>query len=156
MRTAKQPSPPSSRPSADVLSRRTFSADSGQLDVVCDSVRQAASVCGFDDRTSYACQLAVCEAVENVIQHGYRGADGGQVTMKTRARPGRLVVEIVDDAPPFDPSTYPLISETSLENVQIGGRGLLMIRRVMDRIQYERRGNKNVLRLTKNRAFTGV
>lgn len=155
MRTAKRPSPPSSRRVADVLSRRTFSAESSQLDEVCDTVREAAGVSGFDDRTSYACQLAVCEAVENVIQHGYRGG-GGQVILETRARPGNLEVEIVDDAPPFDPTTYTAPSGDALEDVQIGGRGLLMIHRVMDQILYERRGKKNVLRLTKNRAFTGV
>jgi len=31
-----------------------------------------------------------------------------------------------------------------------------MIRRIMDDISYERRGRQNILRLTKNRSFTGV
>lgn len=119
-------------------------------------MRDAASQCGFDDRTSYACQLATCEAVENVIQHGYRGLGGGQVTVETRALPGTLVIEIVDDAPPFDPTTYPLVSDVIPEDMQVGGRGILMIYRVMDEVQYERRGNENHLRLTKTGAFTGV
>ncbi|HSR47200.1 MAG TPA: ATP-binding protein [Anaerolineales bacterium] len=155
MRTAKQPSPPSEAATAEV-SRQTFPAESEQLRQVCESVREAASLCGFDERTSYACQLATCEAVENVIQHGYRGAAGGQVTVETRARPGDLVVEIVDDAPPFDPTSYPLVSDASPDDMQVGGRGILMIHRVMDDVHYERRGNKNHLRLTKNRAFTGA
>jgi serine/threonine-protein kinase RsbW len=156
MRTAKLPSPPSEPAASPAVSRRTFPAESAQLRQVCESVRDAASQCGFDERTSYACQLATCEAVENVIQHGYRGAAGGQVTLELRAQPGDLIIEIIDDAPPFDPTTYPLVSDASPDEMQVGGRGILMIYRVMDDVHYERRSNQNHLRLTKNRAFTGV
>lgn len=156
MRTAKRPSPPSESDVAPTVSCRTFPAESDQLQQVCENVREAAEICGFDERTSYACQLAVCEAVENVIQHGYRGVAHGQVTVETCSQPGTLVVEIVDDAPPFNPTTYPQVPAATPDEAQVGGRGILMIRRVMDRIDYDRRDNKNILRLTKSRIFTGV
>lgn len=122
---------------------------------VCDYVAAAASASGFDDRTSHACQLAVFEAVENIFQHGYRG-DGGEIHLTAQSAPGALTVEIVDRAPAFDPTRYPVDPSASLREAQVGGRGLLMIRRVMDDISYERRGRQNILRLTKNRSFTGV
>jgi serine/threonine-protein kinase RsbW len=122
---------------------------------VCDFVGAAASASGFDDRTSHACQLAVCEAVENIIQHGYQG-DPGEIDVTVRSTPGAMTVEIVDQAPAFDPTRYPVDPSASLRDARVGGRGLLMIRRVMDDISYERRGRQNILRLTKNRIFTGV
>jgi serine/threonine-protein kinase RsbW len=153
MRTAKRPSHPSDRPSRGRVQRQTFPADSRRLPEVCDWVRRAADDCGFDERTSYACQLAVCEAVENVIQHGYRHDAKRRFRLETRTSPGQLVVELVDDASPFDPTHFPTPDP---HDPRIGGRGILMITRVMDDIVYERRKNQNVLRMTKNRAFTGV
>lgn len=153
MGTAKPPSRPSERSPSGRVQRRTFSADSRRLPQVCDWVRRGADACGFDERTSYACQLAVCEAVENVIQHGYRSDPKREFNLSMRSTPGTLVVEIVDDAAPFDPTSYPLPAP---EDPRIGGRGILMITRVMDGVDYERRRDKNVLRLTKNRPFTGV
>jgi len=137
--------------------RRRFNVPGGAASLagVCDFVEAAASASGFDDRTSHACQLAVCEAVENIIQHGYQG-DRGDIDISTRSAPGALTVEIVDRAPAFDPTRYPVDPSASLRDARVGGRGLLMIRRVMDDISYERRGRQNILRLTKNRTFTGV
>ncbi|HMK09709.1 MAG TPA: ATP-binding protein [Anaerolineales bacterium] len=154
MRTAKPPSPPSER--RRVRTRRlTVPGDTTSLAGVCAFVEAAADAGGFDERTSHACQLAVCEAVENVIQHGYRG-ERGTILLRARSGSGSLTVEIVDDAPAFDPTRYPVDPRASLRDARVGGRGLLMIRRVMDDISYERRGRQNILRLTKNRVFTGV
>jgi len=134
----------------------TFTADRAQLPDACEFIQEASAACGFDDRTNYACQLAVCEAVENIFRHGYRAGAAGKVHLSTEIRPGELTVEIVDSAPPFDPTRFQTTEWTPSSDPEVGGRGLLMIRRVMDVIGYERRGNQNVLRLTKNRPFTGV
>lgn len=155
MGTAKQLSPPSERPPRRSRPRLTLRADRASLSRVCDFVADAAAGSGFDDRTSHACQLAVCEAVENIVQHGYQG-DRGEIRLTAQAAPGALTVEILDSAPAFDPTRYPVDPSASLGEARIGGRGLLMIRRVMDAISYERRGRQNILRLTKNRTFTGV
>ena len=123
---------------------------------MCDFVYRAAAASGFDDRTNYACQLAVCEAVENILHHGYRTDGAGEIRVSAEVRPGELTVEIVDQAPAFDPLRHPVASGAVAGEPSVGGRGLLMIRRVMDAIAYERRGDQNVLRMTKNRPFTGV
>ena len=135
---------------------RRINADRECLPEVCDVVREAASESGFDERTNHACQLAVCEAVENIILHGYGGGNTGEIVLKVEAQPGRLTVEVVDDAPAFDPTQYKVDPDVSLSDPPVGGRGLIMMRGVMDDIRYERQGAKNVLRLTKNRAFTGA
>src|SRR3990172_5352643 len=70
--------------------------------------------------------------------------------------PGARTGEIVDRAPAFDPTRYPIDPSATLRDARVGGRGLLMIRRIMDDISYERRGRQNLLRLTKNRSFTGA
>jgi serine/threonine-protein kinase RsbW len=153
MATAKRLSPPSER--GRRRRRLSLRAEETSLATVCRFVERAAVASGFDDRTNHACQLAVCEAVENVLQHGYQGKPGG-IWLEAEVMPRSLTVQIVDDAPAFDPTRYPVDPSASLNDVRVGGRGLLMIRRIMDEITYERRARQNILRLTKNRTFTGV
>jgi serine/threonine-protein kinase RsbW len=112
-------------------------------------VDQGARSAGFDDRTSYACQLAVTEACENIILHGYRKKAEGEIRVTTRSRPGELIVDIVDTAPPFNPTRVPTEEDWPAADPPVGGRGLLIIRRVMDEVRYRRRGNRNVLRMRK-------
>ncbi len=133
-----------------------YPSQRARMPEMCEFVSEAAAMSGFDDRTSHACQLAVCEAIENIIQHGYRKEGAGEIHVSTEARPGELTVEIVDRGPAFDPSTFPLATTPLHADPPVGGRGLRMIRGVMDIIHYERRGHKNILRLTKNRPFTGA
>lgn len=120
-----------------------------QLEAVCRLVDQGARSAGFDDRTSYACQLAVTEACENIVLHGYREPGAGDIRVTTRSRPGELTIDLVDSAPPFNPTRAGLDEDWEETNPPVGGRGLLIIRRVMDEIRYQRRGHRNYLRLRK-------
>jgi anti-sigma regulatory factor (Ser/Thr protein kinase) len=120
-----------------------------QLELLCQLVDQGARSAGFDDRTSYACQLAVCEACENIVLHGYRRRAAGDIRVTTRSRPGELIIDIVDTAPPFNPTLVPPDEDWPASDPPVGGRGLLIIRRVMDEVDYRRRGNRNVLRMRK-------
>ncbi|HET7010770.1 MAG TPA: ATP-binding protein [Anaerolineales bacterium] len=130
------------------LHSQSVPAQLGQLESLCNLVDLGARSSGFDDRTSYACQLAVCEAAENIILHGYR-KKGGDIRVTTRSRPGELTVDIVDTAPPFNPTMLPPEEGWALTDPPVGGRGILIMRRVMDEIQYRRRGNRNILRMRK-------
>lgn len=122
------------------------------IEAVCDLVDKAAREAGFDDNTNYACQLAAGEACENIICHGYEDEGCGEIEVHVRAEPGELTIEVIDSAPPFDPTTVP--NQDVEENIedQVGGLGLPIIRRVMDEIEYSRQGDTNRLILRKLRA----
>ncbi|MEW6568273.1 MAG: ATP-binding protein [Chloroflexota bacterium] len=119
-----------------------------QVQRICEFVGQAAASAGLDRRATYACQLAVTEACENIIKHGYAG-QAGTITATTRSQPGELAIELEDTAPPFKPAQGPTELSWTQQNPPIGGLGLLIIHRVMDEVTYERRGNKNWLRMVK-------
>jgi serine/threonine-protein kinase RsbW len=141
--------PPTRTRSRLTLHSQTVAARLDQLEAVCSLVDQGAHSAGFDDRTSYACQLAVCEAAENIVKHGYREPGAGDIRVTTRSRPGELIIDLVDSAPPFDPTAAMPDDDWEMTNPPVGGRGLLIIRRVMDDVRYERRGHRNHLRLRK-------
>jgi anti-sigma regulatory factor (Ser/Thr protein kinase) len=58
---------------------------------------------------------------------------------------------VVDDGRPFDPRKYPAIEKTdaAIQGVHTG-RGIHLIRNLLDRMDYERQDGHNVLILTKN------
>jgi len=120
------------------------------IEAICNAAADAAEQAGFNDKTIYACQLAVGEACENVINHGYQEEGNGNIVLKAVAKPGMLILELCDTAPPFNPAVMPDDSEWEKEDPPIGGLGLLIIHRVMDRVEYRREGDRNYLELHKN------
>lgn len=86
--------------------------------------------------------LAVDEALANVIKHGYSGREDGKIVLFvcpfsiSERGPGiRIIIE--DNAKQVDPSA---IKSRDLDDVRPGGLGVHIIQRVMDSVQYEKRG----------------
>jgi serine/threonine-protein kinase RsbW len=121
------------------------------IEKVCDAAGEAAEQAGFNDKTAYACQLAIGEACENVINHGYGEEGNGDIVLVAKISPGNLILELCDSAPPFNPAVSPDDSEQEREDPPIGGLGLLIIHRVMDKVTYRREGDRNYLELHKTK-----
>ena len=60
------------------------------------------------------------------------------------------LIVITDTGKPFDPTARPEVDTTlSAEDRSIGGLGIHLIRQIMDRINYERSDEHNILTLIK-------
>ena len=96
-------------------------------------------------------RLAVEEAVVNVIDYAYRAGQEGDIEIRIMSDGKTLKTIIIDSGVAFDP-TVKEKADTSLsaEDRQIGGLGILLVRELMDAINYERENGKNVLTLIKN------
>jgi sigma-B regulation protein RsbU (phosphoserine phosphatase) len=95
-------------------------------------------------------RLAVEEAVVNVMEYAYPIDTEGEVSIHAESDGQVLRVTITDTGVAFDPTTKEE-ADTSLpaEDRQIGGLGILLVRELMDSINYERINAKNILTLTK-------
>ena len=63
---------------------------------------------------------------------------------------------IKDDGLPFDPTLgVQKQTETSVERSKIGGWGLQIVHKYMDKITYQRKDNFNILTLTKKLNISG-
>jgi len=97
-------------------------------------------------------QLAVDEAVTNIIRHGYAGKPG-TIKISCSVDEGMVRTEIRDSAPPFDPLIIPDPDLTAdLADRVVGGMGIFLIRKVMDAVTYEYVEGENVLRMEKKGA----
>ena len=112
----------------------TASLDS--LGRVRDFVQEAMTNLGAPASCAADMQLAVDEAVTNVIVHGYRGA--GDVEVEVQPSSNTLLVHIRDRAPHFDPAQYggADLSVSPLDQPAPGGFGLHLIRGVVDEIEH--------------------
>ncbi len=110
---------------------------------------------GFCDEEILDMQLAVEEGISNTIRHGYRG-NPGSITIHCDAGPDFMTVEIADDAPAFDPLEAPDPDITaSLDDRDIGGLGIFLVRRVTDAVAYRYERGRNILSLMKKRKKPG-
>ncbi|HML22234.1 MAG TPA: anti-sigma factor antagonist [Aggregatilinea sp.] len=121
--------------------------------LACDMVVDAAEAAALDERAVYHCQMAVDEALTNIIEHGYEyEADGNTIEIRCAIEDDRFVITITDDSPAFNPlgHTAPDPGEP-LDTREPGGWGIYFIRKLMDDVHYTRVNNHNQLVLVKNR-----
>lgn len=118
-----------------------------QLAVFVDEVCE---IVGFDMGTTMGLNLALEEAVVNVMSYAYPVGTTGNVNIEAVANDERLKFIISDWGTPFDPTAEKEVDTTlSAEERPIGGLGIHLVRQIMDSINYERIDGKNVLTLRK-------
>ena len=118
-----------------------------QLNVFVDEVCEQAD---FDMSTTLKLNLAIEEAVVNVMNYAYPAGEKGDVDIEAMINDEYLVFVISDSGTPFDPTAKAEVDTTlSVEERGIGGLGIHLIRQIMDTINYKRVDGKNVLTLRK-------
>ncbi|MBA2444002.1 MAG: ATP-binding protein [Nocardioidaceae bacterium] len=124
-----------------------ISADLALLGEVRAWVRQRAEPGEFIARDLDDIELAVTEAVSNVIRHAYGGVAEHQVSIRADLHRSHFVVTIFDEGPPFRGTA----SSPVLDSHE-GGRGLEIISAVMDEASWTRLADgRNELRLVRKR-----
>ena len=94
--------------------------------------------CGGDQKTCGLVELAVDEALTNIVLHGYEGRPPGPIVMTVACDEGELVVTIADFGLSFSPVNAPPPDlEADWEDRRIGGLGAHLIRTAMDEVQYD-------------------
>lgn len=105
---------------------------------------------GLDMSLTMSLNLAIEEAVVNVMNYAYDAGTVGEVRIDVEVAGNAMTVVISDSGRAFDPTQQPMADTTlSLEERQVGGLGIFLVRQLMDDIRYERVGDRNVLTLYK-------
>jgi sigma-B regulation protein RsbU (phosphoserine phosphatase) len=113
-------------------------------------VDEVCEIVGVDMSTTMSLNLALEEAVVNVMDYGYPAGQVGHIEVKALANEMTLTFVISDDGIPFDPTAKSEVDTTlSVEQRPIGGLGIHLVRTIMDSINYERTRGRNILTLRK-------
>jgi serine/threonine-protein kinase RsbW len=103
--------------------------------------------CHCDPCFAESVQLAIHEALQNAIRHAHGGRCDATVEIQALPLEDGLELRLLDDGDPFDVSSVPHLDPGEM---RIGGRGVYLIRRLVDDLSSEpRQPRGNVLRMVK-------
>jgi serine/threonine-protein kinase RsbW len=98
----------------------------------------------WDKQEIFGVHLAMEEAVVNAIRHGNGWDEKKQVHVTCKLAQDRLIVEIADEGSGFQPEHVP--DCTAVENLhRPGGRGIMLMRNYMSRVEYTDGGHRVVM-----------
>lgn len=120
---------------------REIAGAAARIDRFCEGRALSAQI-------AYAVNLAIDELLTNTIANGYGDDDPHRIEIVLREEADGLVVIIVDDGVPFDPTQAPALG-ASLENDAFDGLGLMLVKQMMDGVEYRRLQGCNIVTLTK-------
>ena len=98
--------------------------------------------------------LAVDEVCANMIIHSNHAENNEELEVMIKDEEGGVSFEIKDHGEAFDPNSYqvPEIDEI-IRTKRKGGLGLMLVKRIMDKIEYKREKDYTILRLFKKITF---
>ena len=100
-------------------------------------------------------QMAICVAIEevfvNVAHYAYNGGEGDVTFIIDFEESTRdITFQIIDKGVPFNPLNKPDPDITlSAEERQIGGLGIFITKKTMDKVTYSYENNENILTMIK-------
>lgn len=109
-----------------------FPARPGRLHDIRRAVAETIGALGCPDALVHDVVLAVDEACQNIIRHAYCGQDG-DIVVQVGRDDHRLVVRLIDFAPPVDVAK---VCPRPLDELRPGGLGTHFIREVMDEVAF--------------------
>jgi anti-sigma regulatory factor (Ser/Thr protein kinase) len=138
-----------------VMMFKEYSASLDKLYEILLHVKEQAEKLGFEEEEKHKIELAMEEAIVNIITHGFKHQSiSGTITIQCIPLPGEgLKIVIQDDGIAFDPMKYVGITEIEIaqkkEKNEPGGYGLWILVNMMDDVNYSYQDGKNILTLFK-------
>lgn len=102
-------------------------------------------------KTKRQVHIAIDELFGNIAYYAYH-PEKGIVTVRAEVtdNPLAVVITFIDNGTPYDPLAKADPDTTlSVEERDIGGLGIYMVKKTMDDISYEYRDGQNILRIKK-------
>ena len=121
-----------------------------QLSKLSNFIDSIAEELSIDSSMAMSLNLAIEEAVTNVVMYAYPEGEVGNVVIIANFTEGMLIFTISDNGIPFDPTSKTDADVTlNVEERPIGGLGIFLVKNLMDFVGYERKNGYNILTLKK-------
>ncbi len=121
-----------------------------EIERLSKAVAEFGKINNLSSEVIYDVRLALEEVVSNIINYGFEDNYEHQISIEMNLQGETLTMKIKDDGKPFNPLE---VKSTNLEKPfderEIGGMGIYIVRKLMDKILYKREEGNNVLQLTK-------
>ena len=130
----------------------TIDAKVENVDKVIEFINKELDYFACTSKTKTEIDVAVDEIFANISNYAYN-PNVGDTTIKIEKvnEPSAVVITFIDKGIPFDPliKKDPNVS-LSAEERDIGGLGIYIVKKTMDKVEYEYKDKQNILKITKN------
>jgi serine/threonine-protein kinase RsbW len=124
---------------------RTLPAAVDQLPGLLDAVESWLDRAGVPAAQIGPLMIAFDEILSNIAKYG-----GGTIDLAITIAGGRFSATIADDGPPFDPLARPAPDvDLDIDEREIGGLGIHLVREMMDAVTYSYENGQNRLTFSK-------
>jgi serine/threonine-protein kinase RsbW len=105
---------------------------------------------GVASSVGFVINVSLEELLANTMTYGYADDREHEIVVRIWLEDADLVIDIADDARPFDPTAVaPPDLDVPLGQRAIGGLGIHLVRSMMDGMEYRHDGQQNRVRLRK-------
>ncbi len=106
----------------------------------------------INENVAFSMNLALEEIVTNIINHGYEGKEEYSISIRFTLEKHNMRIQIKDWAPAFNPLDLPEPDDIDkpIEERNIGGLGIHLVKKFTDNFNYRRSDNKNIVTLIKS------
>jgi len=133
------------------MNGKQFAAEAENLADVMAYIREFLEQAGCSLHKLQQILLAAEEIFMNIVHYAY-GDEKGSVTIRCARldSPARYALWFCDTGKPFDPTTKeaPDLSENLLDR-KVGGLGIFLVQRMMDKMVYTRENEQNIIYIEK-------
>lgn len=128
----------------------TITSEVERIDEARRWVSERARAAGGGEEAIADVELALTEALANVVEHAYEGRSGHEIVVSAEVQDGRLLVRVRDWGLPADPASF---ESRDLDDPGEGGYGIFLMAELMDRVTREQQPDGGtLLTLTKDLA----
>jgi sigma-B regulation protein RsbU (phosphoserine phosphatase) len=122
-----------------------------EIDRVNEAFNEFGERCSIPMKISLKVNMVFDELLANVISYAYADEETHEIDIEFDCEGQQLTIHITDDGAPFNPFTREDPDTTlSLDDREIGGLGIHLVKNAMDETLYQRRHNRNTVTLIKN------
>lgn len=127
---------------------KSFPPELGSVEAIQNFVKAKVSALDPDDAKLFKIDLVIEEIVVNIVKYGLNTVEKGVIDIKVGMIGKGAVLEIWDNGPEFNPMTRNDPDVTAgIENRRPGGLGIFLVKQIAKEMSYERRDNKNRVKL---------
>lgn len=121
-----------------------------ELSTVFSIFDKMAGVWNLNLQTKDEIHLVLEEIISNIIYYSYPEALNQEILVDIEILNDILAIKVTDYGMFFNPLQMPdPTTESSSEDLRIGGRGIHLVKKLMDSVIYKRIENKNIIVLKK-------
>jgi len=123
----------------------------GELTALAEKIEKLAEQWVLTPALAMNINLVIEEALSNIIFYAFTDNDKHEIRISVSLTNNKLIIKITDNGIPFNPLVQQQPDISSPAEVRpVGGLGIFLISQIMDKMDYSRKNNQNILTLNKS------